>query len=379
MFWARFDAALTRWSARLPEGTAVAGLISRRAAQGHGRDISDRIISGWIESRRLPREPEQLLTVMRVIGAAGDHDWERLLDHARLAQEARAARNGTPAARPGTTGDRSAAELKVEVLDGWQHLVDLVEEGPRRDERIAARVGLPVAEVRSLRHTRNLVAHPRKSPEHADLLRAVDVVRRARRRLAVADSPARRRRRRRRGRSGGAAANAVKHGGRSSKTPVKAWDEAHRMQRELEEAEAAALKAREEDLRREASRRLARLTSERAAPNGGRRAPGGSARDRRRKLIGTGAVAGGLAALWLVLGHGWEWLAAGPVIAAAVVVVGRRVLRVVATLASIAAVVASVVHLDEGAVPTGLWLLLGSITAIVIVALAGDQGGFRAM
>ncbi|ANZ42023.1 hypothetical protein BBK82_44945 [Lentzea guizhouensis] len=102
-FWTRFDAAVAAWSADLPDGTAVAGVISRHAAELFDQDVSDRTISGWIDSRRLPRHPEQMMVMMRVIGADRAQDWPRLLDRARAAQTARLratpTRDTTPAGK----------------------------------------------------------------------------------------------------------------------------------------------------------------------------------------------------------------------------------------------------------------------------------------
>src|SRR6202008_1528519 len=71
------------------------------------------------------------------------------------------------------------AQLKLEVLAGWQRMLDSVPGGPRRPPRMASHFGLPLDDVQHLNDIRNIVAHPTTTTSERSLMRAARIARRA--------------------------------------------------------------------------------------------------------------------------------------------------------------------------------------------------------
>ncbi|MEU4768583.1 hypothetical protein AB0H12_35590 [Actinosynnema sp. NPDC023794] len=79
-FWDEFDLAFRR------AGSPSFKRISKDALEKYDVDLSESSVREWVSNRRLPRAPDKLLLVMRVLGAERQCDWVGLLDRATTAR-----------------------------------------------------------------------------------------------------------------------------------------------------------------------------------------------------------------------------------------------------------------------------------------------------
>ncbi|WP_158846684.1 hypothetical protein [Saccharothrix deserti] len=79
-FWDQFDRAFRR------AGSPPFKRISKEALEKYDIDIPESTVREWVSNRRLPRAPDKLVPVMRVLGAEQQCDWVGLLDRANTAR-----------------------------------------------------------------------------------------------------------------------------------------------------------------------------------------------------------------------------------------------------------------------------------------------------
>ncbi|MEV1118849.1 hypothetical protein AB0I91_27600 [Actinosynnema sp. NPDC049800] len=98
-FWDEFDRAFRR------AGSPSFKRISKDALEKYDVEVSESSVREWVSNRRLPRAPDKLLVVMRVLGAERQCDWVGLLDRANTA---RRLSGRSASAMPDVDGDAQA-------------------------------------------------------------------------------------------------------------------------------------------------------------------------------------------------------------------------------------------------------------------------------
>src|SRR6266536_2220856 len=88
-FWSEFEAAAAA------DGNPTAAKISEITGDTIGHDVSEGTIKGWLpckgnSPRRLPRFEEDLLAVIKALGAEQQCDWPSLLRAAKKGRDERA-------------------------------------------------------------------------------------------------------------------------------------------------------------------------------------------------------------------------------------------------------------------------------------------------
>jgi hypothetical protein len=104
-FWSEFDLAVAA------DGSPTAAKISEITRDTIGHDVSEGTIKGWLpckgnSPRRLPRFEEDLLAVIKALGAEQKCDWPSLLRAAKKGRDAR------------TSGDPQTAESHPAAEEG---------------------------------------------------------------------------------------------------------------------------------------------------------------------------------------------------------------------------------------------------------------------